>query len=242
VKWKPSWDDAVSISYHMKQYSEQKRSTLAFINFISPYIRTSKVIIDIGCGAGAATLLLATNFRKSKFIGIDSERILIQMANKATTGSNLDNLEFRTGNWFKLKKFHMIDGVISLATISWLSEYEKPMKQIFKKINPQWIAMSGLFYEGKISTKTIVFEHVRDRKVHYNTYSISELDQFCKKFGYTVTKYRPFKIDISIKKPKSKDLMSTYTLKTENFSDNLQISGPLLLNWYFIYIKKINTF
>ena len=45
-------------------------------------------------------------------------------------------------------------------------------------------------------------------------------------------------IDIDIKKPKDKNLMGTYTVKTVE-NKRLQISGPLLMNWYFIKIVKI---
>jgi hypothetical protein len=54
--------------------------------------------------------------------------------------------------------------------------------------------------------------------------------------GYTVFKYCPFEMDIDLPKPEH-TLMGTYT-KTLPNGKRLQISGPLLMNWYFIYAAK----
>ena len=52
------------------------------------------------------------------------------------------------------------------------------------------------------------------------------------------TKSRPFPFDIKQKlnKPKNNFNMGTYTIEHEK--KNLQISGPILQNWYFILSKK----
>ena len=114
------------------------------------------------------------------------------------------------------------------------------MEQIFTKIEPNWIGMSGLFYEGDISCITEVFEHIKNRKVYYNTYSIKELQRIAEDYGYEVTKAVPFQIDIDITKSSNLDIMGTHTRTTHGEKgERLQISGPLLLNWYFVLLEKI---
>ena len=150
------------------------------------------------------------------------------------------NLNLIVDDWFNLNKYSNVDGVISLQALSWLPEFENPLKEIFSKIKPQWISLSSLFYEGEVTIKSTVYQtkNTHNPKSFYNTYSIPLLDKYCREYGYKIGNYKPFEIDFDIEKPKDKNLMGTYTVKTiEN--RRLQISGPLLMNWYFIKIVKI---
>ena len=136
------------------------------------------------------------------------------------------------------------DGVISLQTLSWLSEFQKPLKEIFNKITPKWIGISSLFFDGDISTKLEVQEHSVDRYAYYNTYSLNQISKFCRNNGYFLSTWKDFDIDIDISKPENLDRMSTYTRKIfqdkvdEKSIERLQISGPVLMNWKNILIQK----
>ena len=135
-----------------------------------------------------------------------------------------------------------IDGVISLQTLSWLPEMRNPMTQIFEVIKPDWIGLTSLFYEGEISCRIEVFEHSRSRKSFYNVYSLKELSRLAVEYGYEIVKSNRFDIETDIPKPTNIDIMGTFTEKIEGSSGykRLQISGPLLMNWYFVLIKKIH--
>jgi len=240
-KTSTSWEDSLSLIYHSKQWMETKQSTYAFVKFIKPKVMAGKKVLDIGCGTGAALYYIAKTFPNTQFNGIDKSKNLILLANQKLAKLEIANLKFNQGNLFRLKKLKQIDGVVSLQTISWVKELRKPMTQIFKKINPNWICMSGLFYEGDISCKTLVYDHSLEREVYYNTYSLKELNRISNFYGYKLTKVKPFKIDIDISEPKNKDHMSTFTIQIADSSDRLQISGPILLNWYFVMIEKSNN-
>jgi SAM-dependent methyltransferase len=240
-----TWVDPVSMDYHLKQWAEPKRSTIAFNDFFKREISSSKHILDIGAGAGAATYYLSQHHPQVSFKGIDFSPELINAAKLATSKAktSANQISFEVGNWLKLKTPEVdFDGVISLQTIMCMPELKAPMEQIFTKIYPKWIGMSGYFFEGDISLKTEVFEHVKDRKVFLNTYSIKELQRIAKKHGYEVTKTQPFEIDIDLAKPSNIDIMGTYTKKVigdKKEEERLQISGPLLLNWYFVLVQKL---
>lgn len=157
---------------------------------------------------------------------------------------NLTNLSFEVGDWFDLEQklsVERFDGVVSLQTLSWLPEMRIPMTQIFKVINPNWIGISSLFYEGDISCKIEVFEHTIGKKVHYNVYSLKNLNRLAHEYGYEIVKFEPFEIGIDIPKPENIDHMGTYTRKITGQSGDLrlQISGPLLMNWYFVLLQKV---
>ena len=72
-------------------------------------------------------------------------------------------------------------------------------------------------------------------------YSLKELNRLAVQNGYEIVRADRYNIEIDIPKPTNMDLMGTFTEKVEGSLGNrrLQISGPLLMNWYFVLIKKI---
>ena len=63
-----------------------------------------------------------------------------------------------------MKPTKKYDGCISLQNLSWPPDYEMPLKAIFKNINPNWLAITSLFYEGDITCRIEVEEHKKEKK------------------------------------------------------------------------------
>lgn len=234
--------DKAAYDYHLMQWMEQKQSTKHFADFIGSSLATSRRVIDLGCGGGAATFYLAQQNPNTQVLGIDYSADLVALAGKLAADNNASNLQFGTGDWFDLSTRNDVDGVVSLQTLSWLPEFERPLSEIFHKLNPQWVGLTSLFYEGDISCTIEVNEHARDRRSFYNVYSIPALARYVGKHGYKISRQSRFLIDVDIKKPDSSDSMGTYTVPLkegpDSRSERLQISGPLLMNWYFLLIEK----
>ena len=156
---------------------------------------------------------------------------------------NLANLSFQQGDIYTLKQNFLgdCDGIISLQTLSWLPDFQEPLAAMME-INPDFIALSSLFFEGDISRTTQVLEHKRSRSTFYNTYSIPQVESFVRSYSYHIERLEPFEIDVDLPKSKDVDFMSTYTInvneQTSRKVKRLQFSGPLLLNWYFLMIKR----
>lgn len=230
--------------YHLSQYEKPKRSTVAFSGFVNAYLAKSSEVIDLGCGAGASTAYLAAQHPQARFVGIDYSSQLVELANKQLPPAEISgNLRFEQGDWYGLESREKIDGVISLQTLSWLPDYQQPLEQIFAKLQPRWVAMSSLFYDGAVSCKIEVTEHLHGRTSFYNVYSLPVIDEFCRGFGYRLAKSVPFHIDTDLPKPQNRDAMGSYTVTVPADdagakSERLQISGPLLMNWHFILIEK----
>lgn len=229
-------------AYHQKQWEHPKFSTVAFEQFISQKLVDSTNVIDVGAGSGAPTAFLAEKYKHVSFTALDYSEELVRIGKANVKKLNLNNLKFTQGDIFELNYFSNFDGCISLQTLSWLTTYEEALKSIFTSIQPNWLALSSLFYEGNISCKIEVTEHNRKKTQYYNIYSIPEVTNYCKKFGYNITKFEPFKLEVDLAKPDDLDHMSTYTRKlfseTNKTAERIQISGPLLMNWYLILIEK----
>jgi SAM-dependent methyltransferase len=235
-----SWSDERSMAYHLDQFTNQKRSTEHFYEFSAEFLKQSQFVIDIGCGTGAATHFIAKSSPSTRVLGIDSDPILIQNAKSIVKKLPLPNLDFEVTDLYELKDLDFTcDGVVSLQTLSWLEGIDEPMISIFTKLQPRWIALSSLFYEGDITATIIIDEHKRNRQSYYNVYSIPKLARLSKEFGYVVSKVKKFSIDVDLPKPPDVDFMSTYTEKlvTADKDTRIQISGPILMNWYFVMIE-----
>ena len=73
------------IKYHKVQFKKIYRSTELFLKFLEKYFKfNNKVIIDIGCGAGANTIFMAKKYKNAKIIGLDNDEKLIKFAKKKT--------------------------------------------------------------------------------------------------------------------------------------------------------------
>ncbi len=225
--------DPETLAYHNRH--SDRHSTVEFSKFIAPYMLDSKRVFDLGCGAGGPTEYMAEVFSPTKLFGIDQSEALIALAKQ----NNKKVDKFYVDDISNLSiQYHRIDGVVSLQTFSWMPDIETPLRQICTKIKPRWMAFSSLFYYGDISTQCIVDEPQRPRKSYYNVYSILRTAAFLNDYGYKLSACKRFDIDVDLPTPANPDLMKTYTVPVKD-GPRLQISGPVLLPWYFLAFEKI---
>jgi SAM-dependent methyltransferase len=228
--------------YHKAQWNEPKRSTLAFLDFAGEHIFKSKNVVDMGAGAGAATATLALKYKNCNFTAFDYSAELVNIGKKLSDERSIDNLIFQHGDWYGIEDSkNKYDGCISLQALSWLPDCHEPLKIIFQRLAPNWVALTSLFYHGDITCRIEVEEHTRNRKSFYNIYSLPSIERLCRQSGYRLIKFMPFDIDIDIERPTNPDLMGTYTRKVVGgcyAEERIQISGPLLMSWYMLLIEK----
>jgi ubiquinone/menaquinone biosynthesis C-methylase UbiE len=245
--WKTALQNEKNMHYFMDQLENPKKSTFFFNEYFHELLSSSKKIIDLGGGNGTATQFLAKNYPHVEFTCADFSDELLESGEEVVKEIGINNLKFKKVDWYNLDEMKgQFDGVISLQTLSWLSDFKKPLEQIFTKIQPNWVGISSMFYDGDISTKVEVMEHIVDRYSYYNTYSLPQISKFCKYFEYNLAASKDFDIDIDISVPENKDRMSTFTVKLEqnevdkreHVTKRLQISGPVLMNWKNILIKR----
>ena len=228
------------LSYHIKQWDITYRSTEAFAKFVSGRL-SSGTVADVGCGAGGATYALAKKFPSTQFVGLDISAELIARAKLESAKRNIKNLSFEVADCYNLKP-RKLDGVVSLQTLSWLPDWREPLQQIEQSLQPEWIAISSLFYQGDISCRIEVTEHQRQRVCFYNVYSVPSIARWAESHYYRLTQFEEFEIDLDLQSPSKADTMGTRTLKVLDpeigSSKRLQISGPLLMNWGFLMLAR----
>lgn len=194
-----------------------------------------------GVRGGANVSYLSNRYENDYFVGIDLSQKLIEYGNERLKEKN--NCKLYQGDWLDLgsewkDKF---DGVISFQALSWMQEYQKPIDEL-AKLNPKWIAVSSLFYEGDIEYTIKLKNYYRSsenkefEEMYYNVYSLIRIRKYFEKLGYNKFEFMPFEIDIDLPKIDHMDI-GTYTVKTVE-GKRLQISAALMMPWYFIVASK----
>lgn len=210
------WTADDNLEWYTRQFREPYRITVAFEKFLAANADLEhKKILDIGCGPGSGTSYLAEKHLSSSFVGMDINTKLFDLY-QGTSG----NIQFQYGDVFALDDAlkNRFDGIISLQTLSWLPEYQRPLEQMCK-LNPKWIAFSSLLYEGGINYTISLENYEKPTKesdfsqVYYNIYSVPKIAELLGNYGYRKIQYAPFEIDMDIKKPDHKNL-GYYTVTT----------------------------
>ena len=259
------WTKTYNDEYFNRQFKTPYRSTVKFCDWLEELdvINTDSQsnILDIATGKGATLYYMQQRFPHCSFLGIDINNDFVQQGNCYFTNEQIQNCKLEYGDLYNLNLetfANKYEGIVMLQTLSWLPEAESALSEIIK-LNPQWVAFSSLFYDGLVECKAEIYEYENFNKIktkdcgdmvvcenvikfkkssYYNTYSIPKIKAFFEENGYKVFKYSPFEIDVDLPKLEHSH-MGTHTLLLSN-GKRLQVSGPLLMNWYFIYAERCN--
>ena len=233
--------------YHDRQFGVPYQSTISFCDWLVALGAIGKEgsrICDLGCGKGANLYYMARRFPHCEFVGMDIDERIVHDGRNVFSRESVGNCQLlvgdlhAAGSHFKKGEF---DGIISLQTLSWLDGYRKAIDAM-ASLSPKWIAVTSLFFDGPIQASTVVTEFDLSnrgnarRELFYNTYSLPLVRQHLFDRGYKQVNHIRFEIPIEL--PRTTDQkMQTYT-ETTTDGRRLQISGPLLMNWYFVYAAQ----
>ena len=229
--------------YFSNQYVKPYRSTV----MLHEWLKRRNVfagrnrIADVACGMGAPTAYFASKEPQCEFTGLDFNPLLVKEAQERSR--QVPNARFEEGNIYQLqsKYYGKFDGILSLQTLSWLDGYEEPVRQM-AAIDPRWIAITSLFFDGPVDARISIQDYSKPmddkpfKDAFYNTYSLPRFKEFMRRLGYHAFDCSPFEIDCDLERIRGAG-MDTYTRRLEG-GVRLQISGPLLMNWYFILASK----
>jgi len=248
IQRKTEWlnpDSSEIESYFLGQWNQTYRNTIMFYEWLNNIglLNPNQTICDLGCGAGSNTYYLWKNYDNLKLLGIDLSPKLIDIARDESKKRNANEIIYEIGNLYNLsnKYKNKFDGVIMVQVFSWIPDGYVVIKKI-TNLNPQWIAFSCLLNDSLVETEIRTkdysrTEHGNFQEKTYNIYSIERIKKMFLDLGYDDFNIRPFEIDIDIDRNKDNKGMGTYTQKLDN-GKRIQISGGILLNWYFVAVRK----
>lgn len=100
--------------------------------FIQP-VKGMKAI-DLGCGTGEQTAILADKFKEANFLGVDSSAEMLEKSKSL----EMDNLHFRNATTEEtLKSGEKWDLIFSNAALQWSNDHEILFPELIKLVNPK---------------------------------------------------------------------------------------------------------
>lgn len=101
-------------------------------DFIEPV--SGMKAIDLGCGTGEQTAILADKFKEADFLGVDSSAEMLEQSKSLET----DNLHFRKATTEEtLKSGEKWDLIFSNAALQWSNDHETLFTELIKLVNPK---------------------------------------------------------------------------------------------------------
>ena len=238
------------LDYHVGQYGVTRRATIAFCDWLEKEgilePERGERILDLGAGAGANTHYMARRYPAKSVVGVELNPALVELGVQCAAESGVDNFELVQGDLYELvaSPFGGCGGVVSFQTLSWLPEWEVPVRKM-AGLGPRWIAVTSLFFEGEVEYRIEVRDYKRPKAgkayedSYCNVYSIPRLRKLLAEMGYSDFRFTPFAIDIDLPKPDGLRF-GTYTESLVG-GGRLQISGALLMPWYFVVARKAKS-
>jgi ubiquinone/menaquinone biosynthesis C-methylase UbiE len=154
--------------------------------WLCPNLKPSSVIVDVGCGSGYFTKIIARCMKKKgKIVGIDPDRRLIQEAERICKRKHISNIHFKIGNIWKIPlESNYADLVVSHIVLS--------------NIPRQFDAILEMKRVAKIGGKVAVIDSAKGGGHYFPDERLNELyGKFHIAFGTAIDKGRRQKFDMS---------------------------------------------
>jgi trans-aconitate methyltransferase len=112
--------------WNAQDYAKHSTSQYEWAKELIPKLNLTgnETLLDIGCGDGKVTALLATYLPHGKVVGIDSSEEMITLARKNFPQDEHDNLSFLRMDARELTFREQFDGAFSNASLHWIIDHQ----------------------------------------------------------------------------------------------------------------------
>lgn len=93
-------------------------------------------VLDIGCGDGKITALLAQKLSEGSVIGIDISQSMIDFASVHYPKSDYPNLNFQKLDAAEILFENQFDRVVAFSSLHWVMDQEKALQAIYRALIP----------------------------------------------------------------------------------------------------------
>ena len=234
-----AWDlvDDDLIQYNTRQYENKYRSTDFIISNLKQHLRSSAHynILDVGCGGGGNLYHIAKEFEKCTFTGIDLNEYFINFAKNQHKLRGLKNTNFKIVDFRNMmeEKYNIVGSSQFLEVLDF--DKAKDFKHMCFQRSNNGVYFQALFTEKPLDYEINIHDHIYNKVVPYNIFSIEGIKQIASKYNFKLTQKKQFIIDVDL--PDNHLGRGTYTVKKQN-GERMMFSDILNLPWYFLYFKK----
>jgi trans-aconitate 2-methyltransferase len=93
-------------------------------------------IVDLGCGPGNSTELLARRFAQAEVLGLDNSPAMIEAARERLPAAQWPNVRFELADAAAWRPAEPLDLVYANATLQWLPDHERLFPALFAQVAP----------------------------------------------------------------------------------------------------------
>lgn len=176
-----------SIDWNAKEYkefsSEQEKSGKFFVSTL-PF-RGDETVLDVGCGDGRTTEMIAARVPHGKVIGIDPSTNMIALAQKSFF--NVKNLTFEQTGIEKFTTHATFDFIVSFHALHYVTDHSRALKNIYNALKPNgsFLAVMGSSRQEGMTPALSREPWKSHRKKTYNLPSEEEYLSLLEKTGFS---------------------------------------------------------
>ena len=112
-----------------EQTRQRRRADMLGMEYL-PSLQSGMAVLDVGCGVGATTQLVARQVHPGTVVGVDKESRLISQAKKDAQDLDLRNLEYHTGDASRLPlNSESFDLVYSRFLLAWVADPQQAVRE-----------------------------------------------------------------------------------------------------------------
>lgn len=122
-------------------------------------------ILDVGCGDGKITALLASQLPQGRAVGMDISPSMIHFAAETFPASLHSNLTFLVGDVTKSPFEGQFDVALALCSLHWVHDQQTALINIQKSLAPGGLAMITIPYKSPLEAANILVQ--TDKWAHH---------------------------------------------------------------------------
>ncbi|MEF9949178.1 MAG: trans-aconitate 2-methyltransferase [Comamonas sp.] len=126
------WNPALYLRF-ANERTRPAAELLARVNLVEQPAR-SLHIVDLGCGPGNSTELLAARFAKASVLGIDNSQAMLETARKQLPKARFEAGDIST--WTPAANEAAPDLIYANAALQWVGEHETLIPRLFSLLTP----------------------------------------------------------------------------------------------------------
>jgi len=149
--------------------------------------------VDIGCGPGELTCMLAEKLDKGRMLGIDLSSNMVDIASEKARKRGIENVEFIAADYLELEYENKFDICVSSYLFHWLSSplsFIRWVKQVLKKEGKLGlISPSPEWYKEVQEAYRTVMEHYdvkSEEMIGRNMYPQSDIEEYLEREGFEI--------------------------------------------------------
>ncbi len=159
--------------WHAGDYSQQSSLQKAMANeqLSKLTLRGDEHVLDVGCGEGKITAVVAARLAAGKVLGIDPSRDMIAFAAQHFGPPAYSNLRFDVVDVRRMPYVAEFDLVLSFNALHWVPEQDAALQSIRAALKPGGEALLRFVPQGERESLEDVIEEIR-RQDHWSEYFI----------------------------------------------------------------------